>query len=96
MSGATLLVAALATLRVALMISQEEGPFGLFTRLRGALDPDQRTWVGRGINCAWCVSFWAAWPVLALALDPWGLFFVQGLALSGAVVLLKRWMDKGR
>lgn len=94
MDALTLTLASLATFRVALMVSTEEGPFSAFTRLRGALDPDQRTWLGRGVNCVFCVSFWAAWPILALTWFDWGLFLVAGLALSGAAVLAKKWMDR--
>lgn len=94
MDALTLALASLATFRVALMVATEEGPFSVFTRLRGALDPDQKTWLGRGINCAFCVSFWIAWPILALTWFEWGLFLVAGLALSGAACLLKKWMDR--
>jgi len=90
----TFLLAALATFRLAYLVSQEEGPWSLATRLRGALDPDQQTWLGRGLNCVFCVSFWAAWPTLALAATSWGWWVVAGLALSSVSMLLKRWMDK--
>lgn len=91
-----LILAALATWRVAYMITTEEGPFSLFTTLRGALDPDQRTWLGRGLNCVFCVSFWAAWPMLALALTWWGQFVVTGLALSTGAIALQTWMFRRR
>lgn len=94
MDALTLILAMLATFRVALMVSDEEGPFSVFTRLRGVLDPDQRTWLGRGINCLFCVSFWVAWPILVLTWFDWGHFVVAGLALSGAAVLAKKWMDR--
>lgn len=94
MGALTFVLAALATFRAALMVSTEEGPFSVFTRLRGALDPDQKTWLGRGVNCVFCTSFWVAWPILVLAWSDWGLFLVTGLALSGATVLAKKWMDR--
>ena len=55
-----ILLLGLATYRVAWMVAREEGPFGVFTWLRGKIDPHQRTWVGRGLSCAGCVSFWLA------------------------------------
>lgn len=92
------LVAGLAVYRLSRAIAEEEGPFSAFTRLRGALDPDQQTWLGRGINCAMCVSFWLALPaaifvsVLGYAdVLAWPLTW---LALSSATVLLKKWEQK--
>lgn len=90
----SLLIAALACFRMALMVSSEEGPFGVFQRLRGRLDPDQRTWVGRGINCVWCVSFWAA-PV-ALLLTLYAPPAAWWLAVSGAVVAGHMWLTRRR
>lgn len=89
MDAVTLLLAALATYRLARMVATEEGPFGVFVALRGRLDPDQRTWIGRGLNCPLCVGFWAAplalgllwlWPPLA-----WW------LGCAGAATLLQKW-----
>lgn len=92
----TFLIAALATWRLAYLVVHDEGPFSLMTKLRGRLDPDQRTWIGRGVNCMVCVSFWLAWPVLGLLIVPWGWAVVWGLALSGAVVLIKLWIERRR
>lgn len=90
--------AALATHRLSVAIAEEEGPFSLFTRLRGRLDPDQRTWLGRGVNCVFCVSFWVALPI-ALYLGVLGLYdlWLTPLVwwgLAGAVMLIRRWEQK--
>lgn len=62
--------AILATYRVAMMVTREEGPFDVFDRLRARAnrltstrDPVQPNrlrshWVARGISCPLCVSFW--------------------------------------
>jgi hypothetical protein len=64
MTWLTLLLAMLATYRVARMLTQEDGPFDAFAQLRG--HAGQRTWVGRGIHCVLCVSFWVAAVVTVL------------------------------
>lgn len=87
-------VAALAVYRVARMLSLEEGPFELFARVRGLLDPNQRTWLGRGVNCPLCLSFWLGWlGAAALAFEfPLSVieFVLLALALSGAATALVR------
>lgn len=94
----TFIIAALATYRLAKLISEEEGPFSVFLRLRGALDPDQQTWVGRGLNCIVCVSFWVALPIAVIlslfgGVDPY-LSPLVWWGLGGAVVLIRRWEQK--
>lgn len=92
MDALTFILLALATYRLARMVASEEGPFGVFHQLRGRLDPDQRTWLGRGVNCPLCVGFWAAPIVLGLhALWP---PLVWWLAAAGAATVLTKWEQK--
>jgi len=92
MDALTFVLLVLATYRLARMVASEEGPFGVFHQLRGWLDPDQKTWLGRGVNCALCVGFWAAPIVLGLhALWP---PLVWWLAVAGAAVILTKWEQK--
>lgn len=91
-----LIIAALAVYRLSRMVSDEEGPWMLFTKLRGLAKPD--TWVGRGMECIMCVSFWVALPAtIALAMlgyiDILAWPFVW-LALSAVTVLLRKWEQK--
>lgn len=62
---------AFAVYRLAYLIASEEGPglpigdranwgMGLAARLRGKIDPRQSTYIGRGLRCVFCVSFWIA------------------------------------
>lgn len=93
-----LILAALATHRIALAITEEEGPFSIFLKVRGAFDPDQTTWLGRGLNCIFCVGFWVALPI-AVWLGTLGLFdpFLTPLVwwgLAGSVVIIRRWEQK--
>lgn len=78
------LIAVLAVARVAYLIASEEGPFSVAARLRGLFDPDQRTWVGRGLNCPLCISFWLA-LLLALALNQ---SLLWGLGVAGGVMVI--------
>lgn len=105
----TFIIAALATHRLAQLISEDEGPgwpfgtpeqrkAGVFTRMRGRLDPDQQTWIGRGVNCIKCVGFWVALPVALFVTvlghaDAWA-WPLTWLGIAGAVVLIRRWEQK--
>lgn len=92
------LIAALAVYRLSHMIAYEDGPWDVFTRLRGHVSaaswdgrPETwgRHWTARGISCPLCISFWLSW-LAALAL-PWqGLvwYALTALALSGMTVAL--------
>jgi len=94
----TFFIAALAAHRLSVALAEEEGPFSLFVKLRGRLDPDQKTWLGRGINCVFCVSFWMALPIALLVAvlgyaDMWAWPLIW-LGLAGAVMLIRRWEQK--
>ena len=84
----TIIITSLATYRVArLVVLPEEGPFGLMRKFRGIADPDQKTWVGRGLDCSWCVSFWIAPLALYAVRYDMGALLVGGLAVSALVGL---------
>lgn len=86
-----LILAALATYRLSRMISNEEGPFMLFTKLRGLIPTTH--WIGRGLECILCVSVWVALP-LALYVDWSWTAPLTWLALSGITTLLWKWEQK--
>lgn len=65
---ARIVLAALATYRIVHAVMEEEGPFGIFSTLQG-VDVDQRTWVGRGLRCRYCLSVWAS--VIVAFVQPW-------------------------
>ncbi len=83
----TLLICALATYRITRIILIEDGPFNIFVTLRGALDPDQKTWLGKGMACIWCVSFWVGLVLVYLATFAVGFLLVSGLAVSALASL---------
>lgn len=97
MSALTFIVAILASFRVAYAITREEGPFSVFATVRGRIDPDQRTWVGRGLNCAACVSVWTSLLfVLAILYLPVDVTtpIVFWLAVACGALLINRWVSK--
>lgn len=73
----------LAVYRVAHMIAIEDGPFDVFAKIRGRFDPDQKTWVGRGLNCTLCISFWMAGLAALIANASWW----EWLAIAGMIVV---------
>lgn len=85
-----IIIATFATYRLALLLTEEEGPFELAARWR-SLFPDDN-WIGRGVRCPLCVSFWLALPTaLFLCLGGWlspGLFALWWLGIAGAVGFL--------
>lgn len=91
----TLALAVLAVLRAAWLVSMDDGPFDVFARLRDRLG--QRTWVGRGMACPICVSFWLAGAMaLWLARTPRD-FGLLWFGISGAVLIILFWKNgRGR
>ena len=85
-----LLISALATYRLSLMLSSEEGPLAIFARIRRKVPP--KTNPGRGIRCFMCWSVWIA-AAVTLYLVWLGMITKEILplywfAVSGAAVLV--------
>lgn len=90
------LLAVFATYRVAMMLALEEGPLGIFDTLRLRLDPEQKTWLGRGVNCPLCIGFWVSLAV-SVVLSPWSgwqSLLLDWLGVAGAMAALYLWIDK--
>ena len=85
----TFALAALAVYRISRMITDEEGPFMVFSRLRGLAQPD--TWIGRGLECIICVSVWVALPI---ALWFGGDWLLTWPALSAVTTIIRKWEQK--
>lgn len=75
---------------VAYSIARLDGPFDLFSWLRGHIDPNQRTWIGRGLNCPICLSFWIA-MIGALMI---GATWLEWLACCGVIIPINKWVMK--
>lgn len=52
------LLAVPAVYRISLMVTREEGPFSLFDWIRNQPIFLRANWMGRGIRCPLCISFW--------------------------------------
>ena len=87
----TFALTALAVYRISRMVADEEGPWSIFTKLRGLAKPD--TWLGRGLECMMCVSVWIALPA-ALWIDYSGDWVLTALALSSVSVIIRKWEQK--
>lgn len=84
-------ILALASFRLAHMLTLEDGPFDVFALIRGSLDPLQRTWIGRGINCPLCVGFWASLFVLAVWFIPIvGPLLITWWAIAGLQTIIQK------
>lgn len=72
------------------MLSNEEGPFRLFERFRNLFT--EPNWIGRGVRCFMCLSFWvglilAVPTALALPLNILT-YLVFALGTSGLAVFM--------
>jgi hypothetical protein len=90
MTWFTFLISALATYRLSLMLSSEEGPLALFARLRRKVPPKSNP--GRGIRCFLCWSVWisalATLYLIWLEVIPKAIAPVYWLALSGGAAIV--------
>ena len=84
-----LVLASLATWRLAHLLAHEDGPWDLIARASTALG---RSRWGRMLDCFYCLSLWVAapmalWVVPGLGIDDIGSAAMVWLALSGAACL---------
>jgi hypothetical protein len=102
-----LIIAILATYRIAHLLPEDEGPFFIFTRLRsftGTKAMAENEPLGRwanldsGINCVYCCGFYAAVLVALLVLwqNYYGNIFLLISAIAGGQSLLQKWSEKGK
>lgn len=89
------ILAVFAAYRIAHMLATEEGAFSLFVRIRERFDPEQTTWVGRGLNCALCIGFWTALVIaLLIPFATWQEFILHWLGIAGAQAALHLWLER--
>lgn len=82
-------LALLLNYRVSRALALEDGPFDLFSRIQGAFS--QKSWLGRGLNCPLCVSFWLAVPAALLLQPPdWRSGFLLWGGIAGGTVIISR------
>lgn len=85
-----LLIAVLATWRLARFIAREDGPFEVVVRLRRRAGSG---FLGQLMDCPYCLSVWLAIPfafALADSLVPW---LTAWLAISGGASFLENLLE---
>ena len=80
-------LSALAVYRLAFLVARENGPWGVFRRLRSSLKDST---AGELLSCVTCLSLWMSLPLAAFVGTSWVERAVAWWALSGAVVLADR------
>lgn len=73
-----IITAILATFGIASLLTEYDGPFNAFVRLRG--------YVGGPFKCLVCLSCWVAIPICIYL----GLNFIEYLAVIGGVIFIYR------
>jgi hypothetical protein len=80
-------LSALAVYRVAFLVAREDGPWGVFRRLRVSTKNSR---AGGLFGCVNCLSVWISLPLAAFVGHSWVERAVAWWALSGAAVLADR------
>lgn len=102
-----LLIAILATYRLAHFLPQDEGPFFIFTRIRNytatkAMNENNElgfwTNIDNGINCAYCCGLYTAMFVVLVVLwqNYYGNILLLIFAVAGGQTLLQKVSDDER
>jgi hypothetical protein len=82
------LIAALATWRLAFLLSRERGPWDVFGLLRRATEGGV---VGELLKCVKCVGLWVAVPFAFFVRGDWWELVVTWLALAGVTAMIDEW-----
>ncbi len=82
-----LVVLTLCVWRITHLLVEEDGPWNLVVKLRGAVGDG--FW-GRLLDCFYCLSLWIAAPFALLAASDWPGRLLHWPAISAAAILLER------
>jgi len=89
----------LAVYRVSHMIANEDGPLDVFVFIRERAG--QKSWIGRGLNCVLCISFWlsaipAAMTILSVGFfrSNFESFILYWFAIAGGVLVIHKYFNK--
>jgi hypothetical protein len=95
-----LLQLALATFRLTVMLTKDNGPGWIFKKLRGLVKKEtpKKAHLDEGVECPWCASVWfgTAWAIADFYLhdNPVYAVILLAIALSGAAVILNQAFTK--
>lgn len=87
-------VALLGVYRLSHMIAMEDGPFDVFALARDSVG--QASWVGRGLHCPLCISFWLSLPMSWVIVPDVDALAFTWLGLAGACLMLHRLLYGGK
>lgn len=82
-----LIVGVLAVWRVTHLLQAEDGPWDAVVRLRRSAG---NGFLGKLLDCFYCLSLWVAAPAAVLLGDGWKERIFLWLALSGGAILLEQ------
>lgn len=84
-------IAALASYRVARMLATERGPFDWFIDFRTLIIGrfSNKKWVVEGVSCPLCTGFWASFALFGLTYVDYVVYLVVGLAVAGLQTALQ-------
>lgn len=93
MNWFSFVVLALATWRVSSLLVNEDGPFGIFDRIRSLHEPDSQ--VAEVLSCVWCTSIYvgAFWTILFFV-SPLALWFAIPFALSCITIVVHLFVER--
>lgn len=84
-----IILVTLGVFRLSYMVSNEDGPGDIFSKLREWVG--QSNWVGRGLNCFLCVSFWvSSFGAFFLYPDDSKMFFTSWFAIAGLCLIIHK------
>lgn len=93
-----LVLSILAVYRISYLIAKEDGPFDMFMVIREKADPlnPPLDWIGRGLRCILCVSFWLSLIPAILLFQGMGFwdFMVGWFGIAGGVLVLYKVIDE--
>ena len=93
------ILSVLAVYRVSYMIANEDGPLDMFVFIREKAG--QKNWIGRGLNCVLCISFWlsaipAATTILIVGFfrSNFESFVLCWFAIAGGVLIIQKHFNR--
>lgn len=86
-----LVIAILATWRVAHLIAREDGPFDIIVRMRIYAGDSV---IGRLMDCPYCLSIWVAIPAAFMLGSGLAAWVAAWLAISGGASLCERFTER--
>jgi len=97
-------ILALATWRISSLITDEEGPWGIFSRIRNKIgikynEQNERyatNEIAKQVMCIWCISYIiGAIVILIYFIVPWSIYLFSAFAFSAVSMLCDKQLWRG-